>query len=65
MSFAQVGDKVRVSKRSNGAGKLEVANDTIDTIDAVYMDGRVRLSSGDIWYVKPDRHSHAKWVVVH
>ena len=36
----------------------------IQTIDAVYMDGRIRTSSGDVWSIKRCSNGKAVWETV-
>lgn len=56
----KIGQSVNVRHRSKvnkgGYAEIEVcskANSKVDYITAVYMDGKVKTRSGDIWTVKP------------
>ena len=46
------GDKVVVMLETNGSGDYRKAKKITQTVDAVYQDGRVRTSSGDVWRVR-------------
>lgn len=50
-----IGSKVEIQKASDGNGRLHKSSYIIDTVQAVYLDGKVRVSSGDIWSVVPHK----------
>lgn len=62
----QVGKNVLVRHRSNGQGKLQLSNDErVLPITAVYLDGTVRVSSGDVWDIQSGGDGKAAWKTSH
>ena len=52
--MAKKGDKLIITLQSGGAGRfVKKPRRTERTVATVYADGRVRDTSGDVWFVKP------------
>lgn len=66
----KVGDSVAVLHKSSvdaaghPQGKLHDAKLYVDHVKAVYMDGDVRVTSGDAWSVVPATDGKTKWKTV-
>lgn len=56
-----VGDSILINHSSDAQGKLIRARDTIVDVKAVYLDGSVRVGSGDVYEVEACANGKAKW----
>lgn len=66
----KVGDKVavmhasRVNSEGHPSGKLQETKVHYDEIVQVYLDGDVKVKSGDVWSVVPATDGKARWKTV-
>ena len=61
-----IGDTVEVQKSSDGNGRLHKSSHYVDTVQVIYLDGRVRVSSGDVWSIVPHKDQNkAKFAAIH
>ena len=51
----KIGNKVLIKIRSAGNGRFEKAPPILSRVIAVYSGNKVKVSSGDVWFVKPAR----------
>lgn len=64
----QVGQTVRVDRttdyKPNGASYLTGSRPSITTIVAVYLSGKVRTLSGDVWRIRPNPNTkESHWII--
>lgn len=56
-----VGDNILINHRSDGEGRFVGCTPEITKVTAVYLDGDVRVGSGDVYKAVRISHKDAGW----
>ena len=57
----KVGDKVSVTIKSDGEGRLLHSKADVGIITKVYLDGDVCVGNGDVYPIEPSSDGKVKW----
>ena len=60
-SKPKVGDSILITYRSDGEGRFVGCTPDVAKITAVYLDGDVRVGSGDVYKASRISHKDASW----